>query len=189
MSSFSQCEQGLILCIDSFKTSYQASSEGDLWKDGGGALLFDRKGTTGMRMISYASANNPDFLEMAHQLGEGVPSKFTPQFQKEFKDNDLLTEISVIEAALEAANTPLQQLAAIVPINRSLKRQQSLKSLLNFSGLTFSSREDFGHRGGSDLIFNFGMCLKHPNIQRGSRIALVGNGLGYSWGAMILEIA
>jgi 3-oxoacyl-[acyl-carrier-protein] synthase III len=188
-SSFSPSERGLILCIDSFKTSYQASSEGDSWKDGGGALLFDTNSALALRVISYASTNNPSFLDMAHRLGEGIPNNFTPHAIKEFKENDLRTEMCVIEAALEAANTPFQKLAAIVPINRSAARQKRLAELLNFPGPTFSSREDYGHRGGSDLIFNLGMCLESPTTQKGDRIALVGNGLGYSWGTMILEIA
>jgi len=96
--------------------------------------------------------------------------------------------LMVMGEAIEAAGVPATELAAIVVVNRGRRRTELLGPAFGIDPkLVISSRTEIGHGGGADFLFNLDKLL----TERGPgthHVVVVGNGLGYCWSCLVVEI-
>lgn len=178
----------IVLCADAFKTTYKANQENSSWLDGGAAIVFGY-GDIKLSIESYVTANDHEYSNLcSFTTVDGTPLLGLLS-SSEFLEKDLQTEIEISTEALQAASSQWKDIQGYVIINRSEVRIKKLKEFLNPLGVTlYQSRGNFGHRGGSDLIENLKTAIAANYEFDSFRLMLVGNGLGYTWSAMVIRL-
>ncbi|MFP5473282.1 MAG: hypothetical protein ACLGJD_06550 [Gammaproteobacteria bacterium] len=176
-------DRSLMLTLDSFNSSYNASSSGESWLDGGAALLFCPTGKIKMTLLAYASAFDGDFLEMAHPVGGQLPIPLIPKKLEYFESADREAIYSVATVAASSCQMSLKEFDEVIAVNRSLGAIHRIERRLGVS-LASQSRKKNSHVGGADLIANLKEALKNHST---GRLLILGFGLGYTWQAMIVE--
>jgi len=110
-------------------------------------------------------------------------------YDSEFKAVDIENEIKVVLCALDNAALTLDDIDGYVTINRQTERANLLSEELGSKNIQiFQSKETFGHRGATDLLFNLETCIKKNKHEKEINVLLVGNGVGYTWSAMIINL-
>jgi len=177
----------VVMCADAFKTTYKANHENSSWLDGGAAMVFGYGDIT-LTIESYVTANDHNYSHYCSFTATDGTPLLGLLSSPEFLEKDLQTEIGVSTEALSLASAQWKDLQGYVIINRSEARIKKLKEILDPLGVTlFQSRGNFGHRGGSDLIENLRTAIAANHETDSFRLMLVGNGLGYTWSAMLIR--
>jgi len=160
------------------------------WGDGAAAILLGGAGPSSIRPLAYVTAVDPSL----HAMLEVCPTEtgyrytFQQEIAERFQATDLDNELRVIGEAIAAADITAGDLAGVIVVNRGRRRTLALAPAFGIdSDLVISSRSEIGHGGGADLLFNVDRLLSRcgPGTHR---VVFVGNGLGYMWSTLVVEI-
>jgi 3-oxoacyl-[acyl-carrier-protein] synthase III len=174
-----------LVVVDSFLSSYKASSGGSSWADGAAAMRISPTGQINLTLRAYASSFDPEFLVMAHEIGGELQVPFFPRPLRNFEDVDVRTTRDLLHSALDCAGLRVEDLNCVVLSNRSDSSLSRTERVFDGCARLFESRKDYYHCGGADILIN--LSLAFDDIGRGI-YCLIGYGLGYSWRLMILEV-
>lgn len=178
-------ESHALVVVDSFASSYQASSGGMDWSDGAAAMHVSPASPIILKLVAYASSHRAEYLDMAHAYGGELSIPLVPRAIDDFSVADVESIRELLQAALDFSGLALGDLNCVILPNRSGGALNRVESVLGGAVRVFESRGAHSHSGGSDLLINLSMALN--NIRHGF-FCLMGFGLGYSWRVMILEL-
>lgn len=177
-----------IFSVDAFEANYKVNSQKSLWLNGASALLLGSSEKK-LKIKSYATLNDPTFVKCSRLNLERDFAELELNYDSEFKAVDVKNEIKVVLCALENASMTLDDIDGYVTINRQTERAKLLREELAPRNIQiFQSKETFGHRGATDLLFNLDTCIKKNKHQKEINVLLVGNGVGYTWSAMVINL-
>lgn len=172
------------------KTMWETKPGSRQWCDGAAAVVLGGEGERFFRPLSYVSCVEPNLQSMLDVCPKngGYEYDFKEDVADRFRAVDLDNELLVIREALAAAECDGSALAGIIVVNRGRRRTELLAPAFGVDAeMVTSSRLEIGHGGGADILFNLDRLLSQ--LDSGThRVALVGNGLGYVWSAMVVEI-
>lgn len=174
-----------LVVVDSFASSYQASSGGMDWSDGAAAMHVSPAGPIKLKLVAYASSHRAEYLDMAHAYGGELGIPLVPRAVENFSSADVGAIRDLLKAALDFSGLALGDLSCVILPNRSGLALDRVESVLGGAVRVFESRVVHSHSGGSDVLINLSAALN--DIHNGF-FCLVGFSLGYSWRVMILEI-
>ena len=160
------------------------------WCDGAAAVVLGGEGERFFRPLSYVSLVEPSLQSMLDVCPKngGYEYDFKEDVADRFREIDLDNDLLVIHQALAAAECDGSELAGIIVVNRGRRRTELLAPAFGVDAeMVTSSRLEIGHGGGADILFNLDLLLS-TLVSGTHRIALVGNGLGYAWSSMVVEI-
>jgi 3-oxoacyl-[acyl-carrier-protein] synthase III len=177
-----------IFSVDAFEANYKINSQKSLWLNGASALLLGSSEKK-LKIKSYATLNDPKFVKCSRLNLEREFAELELNYDSEFKAVDVKNEIKVVLSALDNASMTLDDIDGYVTINRQAERVKLLREELDHKSIQiFQSKETFGHRGATDLLFNLDTCIKKNKHQKEINVLLVGNGVGYTWSAMVINL-
>lgn len=178
-----------IFSVDAFEANYKINSQESLWLNGASALLLGSSEKK-LKIKSYATLNDPKFVRCSRLIHlERDFAELELNYDSEFKAVDVKNEIKVVSCALDNASMTLEEIDGYITINRSTERTKLLREELAPKNVQiFQSKEKFGHRGATDLLFNLETCIKKNKHEKEINVLLVGNGVGYTWSAMIINL-
>ncbi len=160
------------------------------WCDGAAAVVLGGDGPHFIRPLAYVTLVDPSLESMLDvcPTDDGYEYVFQADVAAQFQARDLDNELAVIRQALGAAECPAADIAGIVVVNRGRRRTGMLAPALGIDPeMIISSRAEIGHGGGADFLFNLDRLLSQ--LGAGShRIIIVGNGLGYCWSTLLVEV-
>jgi 3-oxoacyl-[acyl-carrier-protein] synthase III len=178
-----------IFSVDAFEANYKINSQKSLWLNGASVLLLGGSEKK-LKIKSYATLNDPKFVKCSRLIHlERDFAELELNYDSEFKAVDVKNEIKVVLCALDNASMTLDDLDGYVTINRQTERAKLLSEEFSTQKIQiFQSKETFGHRGATDLLFNLDTCIKQNKHQKEINVLLVGNGVGYTWSAMVINL-
>lgn len=178
-------ESHALVVVDSFASSYRASSGGMEWSDGAAGLLVSPTGAIKLKLVAYASSHSVEYLDMAHAYGAELDVPLVPHAVENFSVADVSMIKGLLHAVLGFSGLSINDLSCVILPNRSGGALNRVESVLGGSVRFFESRDVHSHCGGSDLLINLSEAL---DTFRQGFLCLMGFGLGYSWRVMILEV-
>ncbi len=140
--------------------------------------------TAGVEIGGTKNPINRDNIKQAYKsLRLMAPKKMKDRLNEVSMDN----WFSCIDKALEKSHKSRDDLdyLAILHIKRS--GHQGMLEALNLSEKQTTYLENYGHMGQIDQILSLHLGLQNKNIQEGSLIGLIAAGIGYVWGASIIQ--
>ncbi|MFA6056168.1 MAG: 3-oxoacyl-[acyl-carrier-protein] synthase III C-terminal domain-containing protein [Thermodesulfovibrionales bacterium] len=177
-------------CVDDKSISQKDDVKG--WASGAGAIILSQKGNIELSLLSYVTIYDFSLCGLV-TFSVQQPNyalRFSGDHVVAFQQEDVAQELSAIKAALRQANLLINEIDGLVVINRQHIRTEQLAMALGYpKSKIFSSRNIYGHTGGADILINLRSAL--DIILRESQeafIILSGNGLGYCWSAMVLQV-
>lgn len=181
-----ETETVALITVDSFASSYYASSKGEPWRDGCGVLLVENDGPLEITLRSYASAADFSLLSGAHRVGGELEVPFSPSGVPGFSVVEDRILPLVIEAAVRQAGLGFSEIEAVILVNRAEVYPCLGRIPLSSECLISHTRGDFGHAGSSDLLNNFKVACE-AGIK--GNLIFVAVGLGYVWQAMVCSLS
>jgi 3-oxoacyl-[acyl-carrier-protein] synthase III len=178
-------ERLVIMALDSFASSYAASSAGRQWVDGGGLIKVESAGGIRLSLLAYVTAFDSSYIDVAHPLGGEVAKPFAPKAVNGFDIADRDNIEAVVLAAVHKANAALSDIDAVVTINRSTTSLSWVPKWIGSHCYFAHSRDEISHAGGADILANLRDALGRV---RGGCVCVLGTGVGYAWQAMLLRI-
>jgi 3-oxoacyl-[acyl-carrier-protein] synthase-3 len=176
-----------------------------IWGDGASALVLSRKGGFA-RVLSSASDADPG-LEGVYRLNDSftdAPGTEQPLDLRERKRDfaayntmeDVVSRISagvlnVVKTALDDAGTGLEDIARFVfpNVGKFLLYRQMLDVLgVEEERTTHSWARTVGHIGAGDQLGGLNHLAESGTLRPGDRVAVIGNGIGFNWTCVVLEI-
>lgn len=140
--------------------------------------------TAGVEIGGTKNPINRDNIKQAYKsLRLMAPKKMKDRLNEVSMDN----WFACIDKALEKSHKSRDDLdyLAILHIKRS--GHQGMLEALNLSEKQTTYLENYGHMGQIDQILSLHLGLQNKNIQEGSLIGLIAAGIGYVWGASIIQ--
>ncbi len=179
-------------------TDRYRSSLGELAGDGATALILSRGGGVA-RVLSTAIVGDGSFLGLPVPAAQ-VPKTGTRQellAEQRRRLQPMLRAMSAlqresVDAALADAATDGAGISRWVFANVGLflvDRKFRLAFDIDYSKTTWDWGRTVGHLNAGNQIAGFTHLIESGAIRPGDRIALCGNGVGFSYGCAILEIA
>ncbi len=160
------------------------------WGDGAAAVALGGDGAHFLRPLAYVTATDPTLQSMLHICPQAVGYEydFREDVADRFQAKDLELELALIGEAIEAAGCSASDLDGVVVVNRGRRRTLMLAPAFGVPPeLVISSRKDIGHGGGADFFYNLQLWLDAQEPGK-HKLLMVGNGLGYAWSALLLEV-
>ncbi len=160
------------------------------WCDGAAAVLLGVGGERRLRPLAYVTAVAPAMRGMlaVRPKDGGFKFELNPEIGVQFRAMDMDTELAVVAEALTAADCQAPDLAGVVVVNRAGGRTRLIAPSLGIDpARVFSSREQHGHGGAADFLINLRQLMTDAGPGR-HRALLIGNGLGYCWSALVVEL-
>lgn len=106
----------------------------------------------------------------------------------EFNVVDLDNEIETINKTLCEVNRSIDDIYAIITVNREHKRSERLKNQIGSPKTKIvTSRHKIGHTGGTDILFNLNEILRETANEK-IEIVMSASGFGYTWCSLFVEI-
>ncbi len=107
----------------------------------------------------------------------------------DFKEIYMPSFIEVIKKLLNKNRLKISDISYISMVNANLKLLEIISSQLNFPIERTSANylKKWGHIGGFDIFFNIYLAQKDGKIKKGDKIILLNAGIGFTWGAGLIE--
>lgn len=160
------------------------------WCDGAAAVALGDEGPCFLRPLAYVTATDPTLQRMLDICPRevGYEYDFREDVADRFQAQDLEMELALIDEALQSAGCRADEIDGVVVVNRGRKRTLLLAPAFGVDPeLVISSRKEIGHGGGADFFYNLQTWLR--NRAPGSyKVLMVGNGLGYAWSALLMQV-
>ncbi len=108
----------------------------------------------------------------------------------DFKEIYMPSFIEVINKLLNKNRLKISDISYISMVNANLKLLEIICSQLNFPIEKTSADylKKWGHIGGFDIFWNIYLAYKDKKIKKGDKIILLNAGIGFTWGACLIEI-
>ncbi len=107
----------------------------------------------------------------------------------DFKKIYMPSFLEVIKKLLNKNRLKISDISYISMVNANLKLLEIICSELNFSLEKTSADylKEWGHIGGFDIFFNIRLAEKDGKIKKGDKIILLNAGIGFTWGACLIQ--
>lgn len=175
--------------------------------DGAAAILLSKKGKFVLKSCSVKTDGRyveccrlpfggTDFYDKNKISDIATPERFIQFRPDNHSSESTLVEIliqnyiAVVDQALKEANSKAADLSLFLTNQNS---KIIIDSLLRHFSIPYEktciTSETYGHMAAVDTFFALKNCLDSGKIYSGNKILLASAGIGYHWGAFILEVA
>lgn len=179
--------QIILASTDLFGSSFNVNGTNNQWLNGASGIVFGL-GPLKLSIKSFSTLSDSKYVDLIEIEGTKPDRSLFLNSNDSFLQNDIPSEMAVVERAIEDAGLKWTDIDGYIAVNRSLSRYERLKECLPVKDIKiYQSKESFGHRGATDLLFNLQSCINSSAKDR-LFLLLVGNGLGYTWSSMLVEI-
>ncbi len=110
--------------------------------------------------------------------------------RNEFKNFYMPGFVEVIKKLLNKNKLKVSDIAYLSAVNANLRLLELICENLNFpiEKTSYDYLQKWGHIGGFDIFFNIARAFDEKKIKKGDKIILLNAGIGFTWGASLIEV-